>query len=497
LIRHSAPRGVGRAAGALVAAALLLLTLVLPVGAVEGPTKLYDVSVTPRDGSPTTVIAFAVSYRNREGSAPSFVRVVIDGTAHDMASSGGSNWKKGVPYHYSMKLPAGSHQVRFEASDTRKFSHTIDGGSVTITVAPAPKPTPKPTPDSVTESAPDSEPASTPKPTPAPDSMSGPAPGPATTTQPSSETSTGRTDGWGGVGGADDSGAGSTTTPGGGPTSPVGGTGTGELTNGRRLDPGVALIVAAGGADPGQGPGGTPDDLPGTSGAGSGAQDSSVGGWAAAADALGLEGDWSSLRAIPTLVGTAGAATMALAFALFGKKRRDEAPPAPDEVLHANSARGVGTAASAELVPPAAPADLEAAMPRWRRPSLLEARKADPTRMVATTTALSFGDHTVAVAEGRERRVIRYRVVRLLDAPDELRSVEIGQVDQGDEVELIERSGAYWFVLCPDGRQGWLHKMTLGDVVGENPSPTAGEAWGAEEVDNDVLTAFLSARART
>ena len=51
------------------------------------------------------------------------------------------------------------------------------------------------------------------------------------------------------------------------------------------------------------------------------------------------------------------------------------------------------------------------------------------------------GDRTSARI-GYERRVIRYRVVRLLDAPDELRSVEIGQLDQGDEVQLLEKSGA-------------------------------------------------------
>ena len=94
-----------------------------------------------------------------------------------------------------------------------------------------------------------------------------------------------------------------------------------------------------------------------------------------------------------------------------------------------------------------------------------------------------------------ERRTIRYRVVRLLDAPDELRSADIGQLDQGDEVQLLEKSGAYWLVLCPDGRQGWLHQMTLGDVINDTPSLTTAEAWGGD-VDSDVLSAFLAARAR-
>jgi hypothetical protein len=204
-----------------------------------------------------------------------------------------------------------------------------------------------------------------------------------------------------------------------------------------------------------------------------------------------------------TLVGTTGAVAMAMAFAIFGKKRRDEEPPAADEVLQANAARGSAVAASGALIRgvianPGLPAalDVEASMPRWRRPSLLEARKADPARNPLTPHRMSFEDGRVGPAEGYERRTIRYRVVRLLDAPDELRSADIGQLDQGDEVQLIERSGAYWLVLCPDGRQGWIHKMTLGDVVNQEPSPTAAEAWGSSEVDGDVLSAFLAARAR-
>ena len=207
---------------------------------------------------------------------------------------------------------------------------------------------------------------------------------------------------------------------------------------------------------------------------------------------------------VPTLVGTTGAVAMAMAFAIFGKKRRDEEPPAPDEVLQANAARGSAVAASGELVRGVvanpgmpAPSTSRPSMPRWRRPSLIEARKADPDPHTPLTPhRMSFEDGRVDAAEGYERRTIRYRVVRLLDAPDELRSADIGQLDQGDEVQLIERSGAYWLVLCPDGRQGWLHKMTLGDVVNEESSPTAAEAWGSTELDGDVLSAFLAARAR-
>jgi hypothetical protein len=229
----------------------------------------------------------------------------------------------------------------------------------------------------------------------------------------------------------------------------------------------------------------------------------SWGALAAALGTLGLGPDPSYLPLLPTLVGTTGAVAMAMAFAIFGKKRRDEEPPAPDEVLYANAARGTAVAASGELVRGVVrnvgvpgPVDVEAGMPRWRRPSLLEARKNDPARTPHTNQPLSFDGGRVSAAEGYERRTIRYRVVRLLDAPDELRSADIGQLDQGDEVQLIERSGTYWLVLCPDGRQGWIHKMTLGDVVSEGGPPAARDPWGSSDVDGDVLSAFLEARAR-
>ena len=76
---------------------------------------------------------------------------------------------------------------------------------------------------------------------------------------------------------------------------------------------------------------------------------------------------------------------------------------------------------------------------------------------------------------GLERRRIRYRLVSLLDEPDEVRGVEIGSLDEGDEVVLVEKRGTYWRVLCPDGREGWLHKMTLGDVVID--ASAAADSW--------------------
>ncbi len=212
---------------------------------------------------------------------------------------------------------------------------------------------------------------------------------------------------------------------------------------------------------------------------------------------------WMSVG--PTLVTTTGTVAMAMAFGLFGKRRRDGEPPAPDAELAAAAAVGAGIAAIA--LPPES--DIEAAeamMPRWRRPSLMQARKADPIRDYIPAARLTFDQGLVGPIDGHERRFIRYRVVRMLDTPDELRGSEIGYLDRGDEVQLLQKYGAYWLVLCPDGRQGWVHNMTLGEVVEEQVQPDrpvatmplAAETWtmGEADDDTDVLEAYLESRRR-
>jgi hypothetical protein len=225
---------------------------------------------------------------------------------------------------------------------------------------------------------------------------------------------------------------------------------------------------------------------------------------------------FTGLTVAPTLVTTTGAVALGMAFGLFGRKRRED----DDDALSAAAASGVGFLPGAALAVGtmdgiAAPGgvdvldvdDTEALLPRWRRPSLLQARKADPIRDNEPAPRLTFDEGLVGPLDGRERKVIRYRVVRLLDSPDELRGQEIGYLDQGDEVQLLEKYGAYWLVLSPDGQQGWLHKMVLGDVYEEDAPPNDGpvatmpiaaETWtmGESDIDGDVFEAYLESRRR-
>ena len=457
---------VARILTAIIALAVLLAMLAMPAAADPGPVRLSTPSVSPRGGTTATTFKFTISYRHRAGAAPARVRVVVGGTAYTMVA-GGDRWKRGVTFTVATTLPAGSHAIRFVAVDPDGNEDTIADGKVNVARPSAPKPQATPAPRQTAAPKPRATPvpAAVVNPTPAPDAVPDPAtPDGGAPGDPSSQPST---TGAGGSGPSDGAGpAGGSGAEPGGPATPNG-NGPGEATAGMPVGWGdLTRYLEALGLDPAGSP---------------------------------------YLRLIPVMIWTTGGVAMAMAFGFFGKRRRDGEPPEPDEVLSAKAARGTGEAATAALVPDGAqtPLDLEMAMPRWRRPSLLQARKADPLRTGVTRPRLSFDNAAVAPYDGYERRLIRYLVVQLLDTPDEFRGAEIGALAQGDEVQLLEQSGTYWRVLCPDGSHGWIHRMTLGDVVGEAPSPTARDTWAttstsaeADDVDDDVLVAFMTARGR-
>ena len=141
------------------------------------------------------------------------------------------------------------------------------------------------------------------------------------------------------------------------------------------------------------------------------------------------------------------------------------------------------------VMAPGGSIDPESLMPRWRRPSLLAARRADPMRVGRSERSpLRFGTSS---DPSPNRRIVRYAVVALLDRPDEVTGHQVSDLMSGDEVEVLDKGGAFWQVLCPDGLRGWVHRTTLG--VPGTDYPTFGRRVEASEPD-DILTAVLSAR---
>lgn len=128
-------------------------------------------------------------------------------------------------------------------------------------------------------------------------------------------------------------------------------------------------------------------------------------------------------------------------------------------------------------------------MPRWRRPSLLEARRADPSRMEPVhRMPMTFSD----VSSELDLRVVRYAVVPVLDRPDEVNGLRLSDLGAGDEVQVLSTSGAYIEIVCPNGDQGWVHRTTLGQRGGDNVPGAQRLAMPAEA--DDALTALLTAR---
>jgi hypothetical protein len=164
---------------------------------------------------------------------------------------------------------------------------------------------------------------------------------------------------------------------------------------------------------------------------------------------------------------------------------------APKAANPAPAARPALTAVEAMAPPIDTPVDPEANMPRWRRPSLLEARHADYSHHATTyRMPMRFGE---GGAEDLDVRVVRYAVVPVLDRPDEVLGIQQADLAAGDEVQVVGTSGAFIQVLCPNGDQGWVHRTTLGQPGSVGLSAANGRAPMPREAD-DALTALLTAR---
>jgi hypothetical protein len=158
-------------------------------------------------------------------------------------------------------------------------------------------------------------------------------------------------------------------------------------------------------------------------------------------------------------------------FIALGRRRRSDDPtlmPVATEAAGAGAAvatfgslttfaesRGIGT----PVVTPDTPPE-EAGIPRWRRPSVRAARQVSERGVVLPHVPLRFiGQAGVEVTS--DRRVVRYRLVRVSSVPDELAGEEVGRLDRGDEVEILREESGYFLVRAPDGTEGWIHRTTV------------------------------------
>jgi len=81
-----------------------------------------------------------------------------------------------------------------------------------------------------------------------------------------------------------------------------------------------------------------------------------------------------------------------------------------------------------------------------------------PQGLLVAREPLLFG---AAPKRGVERRTIGYRLVRMTAAPDDIRSREVGRLDRGDEVDVIDEFEGFLKVKTPTGLEGWVPRIVI------------------------------------
>ena len=476
-----------------ISLAVLMLMLAIAVASAHYQSSLSDPQVSPRETTAGDPVNFSVDFTDETGAAPRSVQVQIDDSVRAMAASSG-DYRNGVRFSLSIPVPVGSHAISFIAIPAQGDRQFEPAGAVTVhpaSVTPSPSPSPSPSQPTPTQSpsaiSPTQAPASQ-SPEPTSETASGRDGSPVPESSPKADPSAGLT-GMTPIGPVTTPTQPTATPAARGATSSQGAAANGEPASGDQPSSGTGDVPENGGgqsvdgAEGSTGFGGTSGHGPGLIEAARGSSGTGNTGGVPSYLLVNYHAPLSQLivALAPSISTAAGGTAAWAAFVLFGKRRRDGAAADPES-------------------------------------SLQQARRTDPLRAVAEASSLSFAASGLQTGEDYERRQIRYRLVRLLDRPDELRSAEIGVVDRGDEVLLLERRGVYWLVLCPDGRQGWVHRMTLSDparddapevVPWEDPAiaayastdyvpaesvPAEASAPDSEPADPGFLEAYMQAR---
>jgi hypothetical protein len=113
------------------------------------------------------------------------------------------------------------------------------------------------------------------------------------------------------------------------------------------------------------------------------------------------------------------------------------------------------------ILPPAPSSEpAEAHLPRWLRPSV-RASRFDAMRATTPSPARERLAFEGPADEATDRWTVRYDLVPLLDRPDEALGIRHGELDSGDEIEILEREATWVQVRTPTGASGWIPVMTL------------------------------------
>ncbi|MFL5711615.1 MAG: SH3 domain-containing protein [Chloroflexota bacterium] len=400
----------------IVAALFLTVTPVFALSATCGTVTLTQGGVSPGNGTPTTTFTFAVTYTNANGGTPSRARVRF-GDFSEIVLTGAGDTTAGVVYKGSTTKPNGTWTYVFRFRTNGAWCVTSTGGFVVAAATPPPTPKPTPTP------TPKPTPTPTPKPTAAPTAKATPKPTakptPRATAKPTRK-------------------AGATPKPSRKPrptAKPAGSpAGVGQPSPADRPSPDASVHpssspAASATVHPVAGIVRPPDDGPPGSGL--------------TLDPFGLPGAVGRLIVNPLFVWLLTAAGGTMLYLRLVRRTDDE-----DEF-----SAGLAFATAAPMGPadpgPTASSPAVAVLDRPSKP------------IVAPSIAAGARVFAKAPAKGVERATIGYHKVRISSKPDELRSDELGRLDRGDEIEIVDSFEGFLQVRTPDGIVGWIARHVI------------------------------------
>jgi hypothetical protein len=181
----------------------------------------------------------------------------------------------------------------------------------------------------------------------------------------------------------------------------------------------------------------------------------------------GREGDGTS-GSDPDGTGGAAGIIIALGAAVGGgvlmtvamRRMRSEAPEGETEDAGPEPMGGEMQFEPPTLPPAPSSEPAEAHLPRWLRPSV-RASRFDAVRDTTPSPGHERLTFDGPAEDATERSTVRYDLVPLLDRPDEALGMRHGELDSGDEVEILEREATWVQVRTPTGASGWVPAMTL------------------------------------
>jgi len=179
----------------------------------------------------------------------------------------------------------------------------------------------------------------------------------------------------------------------------------------------------------------------------------------------GFAGDPGLGGILPILLLPVAAVGGGILIAAYRRRRRDDEAPANGAAAGAVAAAEVAPALTesgdAPLADPAIEEDLE---PIDEDAPLKKTRRASKKLAAGTAMAAAAAERRTfeePPKKGVSRAKVGYRRVRISSEPDAVRSTELGRLDRGDEVEILESYEGFLQVRTPDNIVGWILRHTI------------------------------------